>query len=296
VVVCTRNRSERLREALASLRAMRTPAELAWELVVIDNNSSDGTPALVSDFGRESPFPVRYAFEQRGGIAVARNRGAAEAQGDVIAYTDDDCIVDPDWGSRIAAAFASDPALVMLGGRVELHDPADAPLAIRTSREARELGNDVSNYGALIGANFAFRRGILERTGGFDPRFGAGSGHIRCAEDAELLYRILKLGGRVAYMPDILVYHHHGRRSDEVDRRRFEYAHGRGGILAKNALRGDPAAIRMARWELGKLLQVVCAPNRAARERAEAWITLRALAQGAAAYVSGLVRTPFARS
>jgi GT2 family glycosyltransferase len=275
---------------------MAMPPGLAWELLVVDNNSSDGTAAVVSRFGEGAPFPVRYIHEPRGGIAVARNRAAAEARGEVIAFTDDDCIVAADWAARIADEFARDPALVMLGGRVELYDAADAPIGIRTGREPRELSDEMSNFEALIGANMALRLSASRRIGGFDPTFGAGSGIVGSSEDTEFTYRMLKSGGRVAYLPDILVYHHHGRRHGELPRRRFDYTQGRGAIYAKHVLRGDPAAMRMMRWELGKLLRVVCGRRTAAAERREARMAVRALASGVAAFLFGSLRRRLARA
>ena len=289
ILICTHRRVARLRATLESLRRMRPPPG-AWELVVLDNASRDGTDEAVAAFARSAPFAVRYAFEPHLGRSIARNRAMAEAKGDVFAFTDDDCLVDRDWACRIVDEFTRDPALLMLGGRVELLDPLDAPLAIRTGRDRRELGGDPTTYESLIGANMAFRRAVVERVGGFDVRLGGGSGIVSSGEDSEFFFRVLRLAGRVLYAPDVLVHHHHGRRAAEMRPRQREYAQGRGAALAKHVLKGDLTALRMMRWEVAGLLRARLAAGATAEERAMAGATLRALMAGAGAFVRNAFR------
>src|SRR5262245_54525978 len=116
VVICTYNRAERLRETLESLRKIRTPAGIAWELLLIDNNSSDDTKAVALGFARHFGWALRYIFEEKAGLCHARNRGVKEARGEIIAFTDDDCIADHNWIKAIWEEFANDPELAVLGG------------------------------------------------------------------------------------------------------------------------------------------------------------------------------------
>jgi glycosyltransferase involved in cell wall biosynthesis len=289
VLICTHRRVERLRATLENLRRMKPPPG-PWELLVLDNASRDGTDEAVAAFARTAPFTVRYVFEPRLGLSIARNRAIAEAAGDILAFTDDDCIVDADWACRIVEEFARDPGLLMLGGRVELFDPLDAPLAIRTSRERRELSGDVANYEHMIGANMAFRRTVVEQVGGFDIRMGGGSGVVSSGEDSEFYFRVLRLPGRVVYAPDVLVHHHHGRRAGEMLRRSQEYAQGRGAVLAKHTLRGDRVALRLLWWETAALLRLRFTSVATDEERAGAAAALRALLVGAGAFVRNALR------
>jgi glycosyltransferase involved in cell wall biosynthesis len=135
VVVCTRDRAARLDRMLRSLHEMATPAALEWEVLVVDNGSRDGTRDVVTAFARRAKMPTRYLFEKRRGLSRARNAGVRAARGDVVAFTDDDCLVDSQWVARIDAEFRADVELGIVGGRVELHDPGDAPVSVRVHRE-----------------------------------------------------------------------------------------------------------------------------------------------------------------
>src|SRR5262249_52705605 len=106
VVVCTYNRSTSLRRTLAALEAQEVPPGLAWEIVIVDNNSSDDTRAVVDAFGTACSIPVRYAFEPRQGLSFARNTGVAHAKGEILACTDDDCRPEPTWIRHIVAGIA----------------------------------------------------------------------------------------------------------------------------------------------------------------------------------------------
>src|SRR5687768_12492925 len=104
VVVCTYNRAALLPQALRSLFAQKIE-NLDYEIVVVDNNSSDDTPAAVESLKSESPVPLRYVRESRQGNAYARNAGVEQAAGSIIAYLDDDCIADENWVAIIKSAF-----------------------------------------------------------------------------------------------------------------------------------------------------------------------------------------------
>src|SRR5690606_16449022 len=105
VVVCTRDRAASLAVTLESIAGLRIPALVVAELVVVDNGSTDGTPAVVEAFRRRSPLPLRYVRELRPGIAPARNAGMAAARGRIVVFTDDDVTVEPDWLAEMLEAF-----------------------------------------------------------------------------------------------------------------------------------------------------------------------------------------------
>jgi glycosyltransferase involved in cell wall biosynthesis len=248
VLVCTRNRCAALAQLLEALTRLVVPPELSWELVVVDNGSSDGTATLVESFADR--LPVRRIFEPRKGISRARNAGLGAALGEILAFTDDDCLPAPDWLCAIVQEFGRDPDLAGIGGRVELHDPRDYPMTIRTSRTREALTSAYQLPALMVGCNMAFTRWAVQLVGEFDVTLGAGT-PVGSAEDTDYLYRSLLLGLRIEYVPDVLVAHNHGRRKlEEVKLLRRSYARGRGALLTKYLLRADRAMAYCAYYDL----------------------------------------------
>jgi glycosyltransferase involved in cell wall biosynthesis len=248
VIVCTRNRSPALAQLLDALTRLGIPRDLSWELVVVDNGSTDGTGILLDSFACR--LPVRRIFEGRKGLSRARNAGLAAARGEILAFTDDDCIPSPDWLSNVVREFEHYPELAGLGGRVELHDPRDFPITIRTSRTREALTSPHQLPALMVGCNMAFRRGTVDAVGEFDATLGAGT-PAGSAEDTDYLYRALLLGLRIEYVPDVLVAHNHGRRrAEEVAQLKRSYARGRGALLTKYLLRADRGMAYCAYYDL----------------------------------------------
>ena len=135
VVVCTYNRAALLREALRSLFAQKAE-NISYEIIVIDNNSSDDTPATVESLKSESPVPLRYFRESRQGNAYARNAGVEQSEASIIAFLDDDCTADENWLTTIKCAFDRDPELDFVGGRVLPVWESDPPSWLNTSHWA----------------------------------------------------------------------------------------------------------------------------------------------------------------
>ncbi|HYV98124.1 MAG TPA: glycosyltransferase family A protein [Gemmatimonadaceae bacterium] len=250
VVVSTRNRAANLPRLFDALE--RQTFKGAWELVIVDNDSSDETPEVIGALASRHSFPVVQAVEHRRGKAYALNAGIRLARGTLTAFTDDDAIPAPDWLERITARFAADPTLRCLGGRVELLNPEDAPITVRLSRQPSVV--DRTNYAPsnipVIGCNMAFRSETLRNLGLFDVVLGPGS-KVRGYEDTDLLYRVVSSGHRIHYDPDLLVHHDHGRRAEaDVAAVRSDYSSGRGGFYTKWLMRGDTTVMRWAYWDL----------------------------------------------
>ena len=236
--------------ALESLRETKVPSDLSWELVVVDNNSSDDTREVVEGFKRSSGFEVQYVFEGRRGLANARNAGVMAAKGDIIGFTDDDCIVSPDWIASIAREFMSDPSLAGIGGRVELYNRNDRPVTIRTCKERIGFLIPRQLFNLMAGCNMAFTRQVFEGVGNFDPDFGAG-GKFLSSEDSDFIYRAYKKGFKIVYCPDVLVYHNHGRKTDaQVHSLNRGYVIGRGAFYCKHILGGDRDILQLAYREV----------------------------------------------
>jgi len=248
VVVCTRNRCTALAKLLESLTGIAAPPGTPWELVIVDNGSTDGTAALIDSFAGR--LPVRRVSEPQKGLSRARNAGLRAALGAILAFTDDDCIPAPDWLSAIVAEFTRDPGLAGIGGRVELHDPRDYPITIRTSRTREALTSAYQLPALMVGCNMSFARWALDAIGEFDVTLGAGTA-VGSAEDTDYLYRALLLGLRIEYVPEVLVAHDHGRRRlEEVAHLKRSYARGRGALLTKYLLRADRAMACCAYYDL----------------------------------------------
>jgi glycosyltransferase involved in cell wall biosynthesis len=228
VVVCTYNRAASLRRTLDALDAQVTPPPLAWEVVIVDNNSTDATRAEVERFAGRARMPVRSVFVARQGLSHARNAGLAEVRGAIVAFTDDD--VDPlrDWVAHVAGVMDEARADV-LGGRIVpawIESPprwlADRPnLLAELAILDHPTPTTVEAVGAtpnVWGANMAFRRGVFEGLGGFDTRRGIVGHKLYRGEESELVGRALAAGFRVVYDPRPVVRHRIGR-----DRTRLAY-------------------------------------------------------------------------
>jgi glycosyltransferase involved in cell wall biosynthesis len=215
VLICTRDRAGLLAETLESLRCLTDPGE-PYEVIVVDNGSTDDTRAVVGRAAAASPVDLRYVLEPRGGLSAARNRGLGEARGDDIAFTDDDVLVDPQWLAALARAFAARP-VDFLGGRVVPRWGAERPRWLPAGRTRGEIwgaialfdhGDEQRPLGKPLGANMAFRRLKVLAAGGFREDLGRDKASLKGQEVPELLERLKAAGGRGGwYVPDAVVRH-----------------------------------------------------------------------------------------
>ena len=267
VVVPTVGTAPALRRCLSSLLDLDYPH---YEILVVDNAPDrSSTAALVGEFGRRDPR-LRLTSEPRRGVAYARNRGLAEARGGIVAYADDDVVVDRRWLRSLVDAFVDDEVAAVTGLVLpaELETPAQIYLeryggfgkGCRRTRFDR-TGYQVTDaagteqvaafattlypylpgrYGS--GASMAFRTDVLRRLGGFDPRLG-GARAVRAGEDIDALLRVVLAGRALVYEPAAVVRHAH--RGDLRSLRRGMYAYGVGlaAVLTK-CLGGDPGIRR----------------------------------------------------
>lgn len=267
VVVATHDRHDALRRCLAALATTCARHGPGARVIVVDNGSAAlDAAALARDTPAGLDLVVRR--EPRNGRARALNAGLARAEADIVAFIDDDCLAAPDWLDALAAHYRALPDIDAIGGRVELADPRDLPVSIRTGIEPVEITSAPQALAHLIGCNFSARRAALMRIGAFDPRLGAGTA-ARTGEDLDLFRRLLKAGGRIRYEPDVLVRHAHGHRERaQLAALGRAQAVGRGAFYAKHILRGDAQILLIAGWEIRASL---------ARRR---WPLLAALAHG----------------
>ncbi|WP_417310446.1 glycosyltransferase family 2 protein [Devosia sp.] len=253
VVVATRDRPVMLAKCLDSLLAQDHPA---FEIVVVDNTpTSNDTRDLIAErySGR-----IRYLREPRPGLANAHNRGIADLSEDVVAFTDDDVIVDRSWLKTITAPFAESLEIGCVTGAIvpaeletraqywtELHGGFLKGNRRQTFDLAEHRPSDplfpyaVGQVGS--GANMAFSRASLEAIGGFDPALGAGT-KARGGDDLAAFLDILNAGYQVVYMPDALVWHHHRRTESGMRQQAHGYGVGLGAYLTRAIIK-DPVAL-----------------------------------------------------
>jgi glycosyltransferase involved in cell wall biosynthesis len=277
IVVATRNRSKRLGPFLDAIAKIDHPGP--WEVVLVDNASTDDTFDVLSAFAAKRPQSVRVLQVGAGGKTVALNAGILEAKGQVLAFTDDDCYVDPGYVSAIWHAF-KDPEIGFITGRILLHDPTDAPVTIELATDIRAFKPRMFMNlldGRIHGANMAIRRSAVIDAGSFDPVLGPGA-RFSAAEDVDMLARVNLLGWAGRYEPSVVVSHHHGRKMADLPPVFEAYSRGRGAYHMKLLVRlGRPRWFLAASW--ARLKQIVRHPKAVIREFASSaeylWFHLR---------------------
>ena len=257
VILCTRNRARWLPDTLN--RYADVKASVPWELVVVDNGSTDETPRILQEFAASGRIPLRVVNEPRPGLSRARNQGLRVARGQIIAFSDDDCYPSEDYIDQLWQKM-HDTGIDYLGGRVLLYDPEDFPITIQTDTNRYHIEpHSLPTDGRIHGANMAAQRTVFAKTGGFDELLGAG-GPIPAAEDTDWLARASAAGFRGLYEPDVFVFHHHRRRSnDQVESLRRSYDVGRGAYYVKCLLDRTrrKAAARSWYWSIRARLALV---------------------------------------
>lgn len=274
VAVCTRERPDDLARCLDALAAAcAAPGATAREIVVVDNApASDATRRVVAEaaerfVGRagEPAVALRYVCEPRAGLDWARNRAVLESVGEVIAFTDDDVVVDRDWIAAIGRVFAESPRAAVLTGSVlpwELETDAQRQFEAyggflrgwsRRYYRGRTGGRGPEHHGSGrygTGANMAFRRSVFDQVGGFDPALDVGT-PTNGGGDLEMYFRVLQEGLTLVYAPEALVWHRHRRESSALSRQLDGWGRGFWAHVdrSRRAYPGElPAFSALGRW------------------------------------------------
>ena len=213
VVIATYNRAADLRETLASL-ARLSPRD-SWEVIVVDNNSTDATRQVVETSATHFPVELRYLFEPRQGRSPALNAGIGNARGSIIATTDDDVRVPADWLDRGADALAASGG-DYVGGRVLPIWGGSRPTWLSNGPGKQwaviallDYGAEMLEFGVRVplGVNMAFTRAAFDRVGLFDPDTGRRAGTLLGQEVREWCIRARKANVRGFYAPQMTVQH-----------------------------------------------------------------------------------------
>jgi GT2 family glycosyltransferase len=232
IVICTRNRPEQLARCLQSLQNL---SQQPHEIIVVDNAPVDDATMQVAKIAG-----VKYVKEPRPGLSIARNTGIRYSTGEIIAFTDDDVVVHPDWIIRLQQAF-DDPKVMSVTGLVlpgELETEAQVMFekhlgyfnfGYQPKTYDSEFYQFTKIFGAPVwrigaGANMAILRQAVSLVGEFDERLGAGA--AGCSEDSEFWYRLLAVGWKCRYYPASVVYHYHRGSVDSLKQQMFNYMRG----------------------------------------------------------------------
>lgn len=226
VIIATRNRAQLLKDALQSLFKQERDGAFDFEIIVVDNNSTDDTKEVVARCAAQFNGKLTYLFEPERGKSAAVNHGIKKAAGSVIAFTDDDVDVDKRWLINIAECFQS-CRCDCVGGRVLPVYPPNTPRWIKDNAMKLSGSIVIYDYGEetypykkpmheFIGANTAFRKEVFEECGLFRNDLGVGAGLM--GEDVEIIDRLYKNKKALYYCGKALVWH-------PVDLRRMDLRH-----------------------------------------------------------------------
>ena len=239
IAICTRNGSERLR---SNLPTFETIADSNFELLIVDDGSTDSTKKTVEAFIQKTSLPCRLLSQEPSGLSVARNHAAREGKGEFIVYIDDDARHQPQWISAIREAFARNPKAAAAGGPNLAPTPISRQNAIVTAclgNASHILFTDTTAE-HLPGCNFALRRDVLLQLGGFDPTFHAAG------DDVDVCWRLLDKGYQLAFHPTACVSHDRRATIKGFLRQQRGYGEAEALLYHKHPNRFGPAGIR---WE-----------------------------------------------
>ncbi len=243
VTVPTRGRAQHVRECVASILACTGPS---FEVIVVDQSDDRLTEEVLALLLGDAR--LRYLRSETRGVCAARNLGIAASRGEILACTDDDCRVSPDWLERLCEAFERRPEAAVLCGRVAVPEELIRNgYAVSYPAEIGELTIESMRRGSFpLTANLALRRETAIRVGPFDEALGTG-GPLRSGGEPDFLLRVLRCGLRIFDAPEAQVVHlgiRIGRARDKLMRK---YVFGTGAAMAKHARLGDPWGLDLLR-------------------------------------------------
>jgi glycosyltransferase involved in cell wall biosynthesis len=262
VVLCTLNGKDKLSKVVHSIysAACRTPGADV-ELIIVDNGSTDKSLELAHSLAIDAPIRVQVLSETARGLSRAKNRGIKAAKGQIVVFTDDDCEWAPDYIEVLLRSYRDDDQAAIKGGRVELGDPDDLPFTIKTESQMEIYDGSRHPGGFVHGCNLAVPKAVFETIGLFDENFGPGA-PFRAAEETDLVYRASKAGVPILYFPDLVVYHHHGRKTiSDITKLNWSYQLGNGALHAKHGF-ADGLLLRNLYYNTkNSVLEVVGGPK-----------------------------------
>jgi GT2 family glycosyltransferase len=219
VVIPTRNRCALLSEALRALSLQVFPGG-NFEVLVVNDGGSDPTEAVVNEQAKSFPAPLRVLTLEPAGPARARNAGIRAARGRIVAFTDDDCLPEPDWLSKVCEGYEQDDRLSGIGGQTLPFDPHNLFSRFQDLL-LHQPHQDAGGISFLLTSNASFRRDRLLEVGGFDEIFPFAGG-----EDVDLCHRLRAKGYRLGYQPQAGMRHHNITTFQQYVKLCFRYGQG----------------------------------------------------------------------
>lgn len=244
LLVCTFNRSGDLRELLETALRQRTDDRVSYEVLVVDNNSTDDTRAVVEDLHGVAPDRLRYLFEPRQGKSNALNSGLAALRGRHYAIVDDDFLLPPDWLLTIHEGLERHPTAAFVGGKVLPHWQAPPPRWLTPAHWSAVALADYGDAEFRVDADHqicllacTFDTDAVRAVGGYDPRLAVSAGRVGGVEDLDLLRRLWAAGRYGVYLPTVSFRHKvEANRTTKAYHRRWHRGHG-----ASYAMMREPA-------------------------------------------------------
>ncbi len=282
VVLCTYNRCQLLAGTLESVAASIVPTSVDWEVLIVDNNSCDQTREVAEDFCRRYPGRFRYVFEPQQGLSYARNAGIRESQSKILAFTDDDVTVEPDWLWNLTSVLQAGE-WAGAGGPIKPVWPGPLPGWLSTA-DPDTMGpygefNLGTEAGPLrcppYGANMAFRREVFEKYGDFRTDLGRSGSNLQGREDIEFANRLLTAAEPLRYEPGAVLHHRVQKcRMAKKYVLSWWYWYGRSEVAElgppreKWRIKGVPLCLfrRLVRWTLQWMISIE-APRRLSCQR-----------------------------
>lgn len=261
VAICTWNRCDLLRQTLERMSQLSVPAELTWELIVVNNRCTDATDAVLAEF--EKRLPLRRVYEAEPGQSNARNAAIREAQGEYIVWTDDDVLVDQAWLVAYAAAFERWPNATFFGGPIEPWFEGEPPAWLKAGMGRVHAAFAVLNLGSEAvplsaktfpyGANMAVRREVYHDVK-YDPGLGLRPGSSMRSEELALVRHLAGSGREGWWVPAARVTHFIPKARQTVDYLRGYYF-GWGEYLGRGAAPQGPALLGRPLWLWRELVE-----------------------------------------
>lgn len=213
-IVCTYSNASLLRRTLDSLIKQTLPPQ-EYEVIVVDNNSTDNTPDVVRDFQERCSHQIHYVLETTQGLSAARNTGVQQSSGPVISFIDDDAEADPGWLAAVVEAFRQNPDAWGVGGNTfaiwDAKRPAwltDDFLGNLSIQDRGPEKRKLTIHEHILGTNCSFRREVFADIGDFPTDLGRVGKSLLAGEEAELCRRIHLKGKSMYHVPDVIVSHH----------------------------------------------------------------------------------------
>lgn len=258
IVICTRNRNCQI---ITTLKSIAASSYDSYEVIIIDQSTNDDTRKGVQPFLADPRFIYKKSATK--GLSKARNIGVSEANGKIIAFTDDDCRVADSWVEVVEGEYKKHPDVTGVFGRIlpgefsSSSDCAETMDLVQVKRLQQVMPSakkddpchqlykeDCYDLGFGHGANMSFRRSTFVQYGEFDEFLGAGA-VLGAWEDRDIGYRVLCGGGQILYSPDAIVYHDHWREWPEVKTAFKNYGIGTGAAVNKYIRSGDWGSIHL---------------------------------------------------